>query len=139
MSERASLAAPPLPSTRAERLSAVLCAVRTLRPRPSTPRVTEDRIALHTLLCDAVAVAVTLSGETFASPLRGVPQDLAAAHAMWAPLVGEVQVELNATRDALAAAGRAVVAGHAELTARAWRDAAWRVTRLFEDLTERRV
>lgn len=126
-----------LPS-RAERLSAVLAAVRRLRPAATARGVTESERACWDLLATALDCALRLAGMAYVSPLAGVPRTLAEAHAEWARVSVEVLDAMRAEAQGHARA-RSRVAEHMLALLGEWAALARRVGRLFEDIAEGRA
>ena len=124
--------------SRAERLSAVLCAVRRLRPARAARGVGEGERACWGLLEVALDCALRLAGLDYVTPLEGVPRTIGEAHAAWARVSVEVLDVLRAEARGLAR-GRSRVAEHALALRGEWAALARRVDRLFEDIAEVRA
>lgn len=124
--------------SRAERLSAVLAAVRRLRPAPGARGVTESERACWELLAVALDCALRLAGMGYVSPLSGVPRTIGEAHAEWSRVSVEVLDVLRAEARGQARA-RSRVAEHALALLGEWAALARRVDRLIEDLSEGRA
>lgn len=124
--------------SRAERLSAVLAAVRRLRPAPSARGVTADERACWELLAVALDCALRLAGMGYVSPLAGVPRTIGEAHAEWSRVALEVLDAMRAEARGQARA-RSRVAEHALALVHEWAALARRVDRLLEDIAEGRA
>lgn len=129
-------AAVDLTPTTAEMLSAVLAAVRALRPGPLA-RVSGEARAAWAMLDAALQGAMLHAGFQYVSPLGPLPRDLAGAHALW----GEARETVGARLDRELRGhlrARSALAKPLDCARVAWRAAARTADELFEGLTEGR-
>lgn len=132
----ASLLAPVAAPSLAERFSAVLDAVRALRPGRHE-RVSDDVRAGYAMLAARLHAAMLTAGVAYTTPSRR-PRDLAKAHKQWAEVRDATAKQLAREAEGYARA-RSGLADAMEAGRDAFAALARGIDELFERLTEGRL